>query len=137
MRIRSDGLVCFAIGLIRLAEPAKREGILGILFGGLLEIQYRRVGAMCSGAWLQNGWDVNQVQAAAILLRLRRVEVTLCVVWIERDSLVMIFHGDVKHTIVFIVGDHLKDCCTGPFPNTRRPAMNTPSRTVRRLARSR
>lgn len=50
---------------------------------------------------------VNQVQAAWIVLRLRPVELTLCVVWIERDSLAMIFHGEVKQTIVFIVGDQL------------------------------
>jgi hypothetical protein len=62
---------------------------------------------MCCGAWLQRVGYVNQVQAAPIVLRLRPVEVTLCVVWIERDSLVMIFHGEVKQAVVFIVGDQL------------------------------
>lgn len=64
-------------------------------------------GAMCCEAWLQRVGYVNQVQAAPIVLRLRPVEVTLCVVWIERDSLVMIFHGEVKQAVVFIVGDQL------------------------------
>ena len=64
-------------------------------------------GAMCCGAWLQRVGYVNQVQAAPIVLRLRPVEVTLCVVWIERDSPVMIFHGEVKQAVVFIVGDQL------------------------------
>jgi hypothetical protein len=49
LRIHSDGLVCFAIGLICQAEPVEREGIFGIFFGGLLEIQDRRVEPCVAG----------------------------------------------------------------------------------------
>ena len=64
-----------------------RDGIFGILFGGLFEIQGRRVEPrVVAGLGFKRVGYVNQVQAAPIVIRLRPVEVTLCVVWIERDS---------------------------------------------------